>query len=39
MFWVLQLGNIVQGLGYFIPALYLPGEFPLPLCLWDLEER
>ena len=25
MFWILQAGNIVQGLGYFIPALYLPG--------------
>ncbi|KIM99724.1 hypothetical protein OIDMADRAFT_165885 [Oidiodendron maius Zn] len=23
-FWILQAGNIVQGLGYFIPALYLP---------------
>ena len=23
-FWYLQFGNIVQGLGYFIPALYLP---------------
>ena len=23
-FWILQLGNIVQGLGYFIPGLYLP---------------
>jgi hypothetical protein len=26
MFWILQAGNIVQGLGYFIPALYLPGK-------------
>jgi hypothetical protein len=24
-FWILQAGNVVQGLGYFIPALYLPG--------------
>lgn len=23
-FWVLQAGNIVQGLGYFMPGLYLP---------------
>src|SRR5271154_1026404 len=23
-FWALQLGNVVQGLGYFIPALYIP---------------
>ncbi|KAH8815513.1 major facilitator superfamily domain-containing protein [Xylogone sp. PMI_703] len=23
-FWILQLGNTVQGLGYFIPSLYLP---------------
>lgn len=25
-FWILQAGNVVQGLGYFIPALYLPGK-------------
>ena len=25
-FWVLQVANIVQGLGYFIPALYLPSR-------------
>lgn len=24
-FWILQVGNVVQGLGYFIPTLYLPG--------------
>ena len=24
MFWIPQLANIVQGLGYFIPSLYLP---------------
>jgi hypothetical protein len=24
-FWILQSGNVVQGLGYFIPLLYLPG--------------
>lgn len=23
-FWVLQAGNIIQGLGYFMPGLYLP---------------
>lgn len=23
-FWVLQAGNIIQGLGYFIPSIYLP---------------
>ncbi|KAK3937040.1 putative MFS monocarboxylate transporter [Diplogelasinospora grovesii] len=23
-FWMLQLGNIIQGLGYFMPSLYLP---------------
>ena len=23
-FWILQAGNIVQGLGYFIPGLYIP---------------
>lgn len=23
-FWVLQAGNIIQGLGYFMPSLYLP---------------
>ena len=23
-FWVLQLANVVQGLGYFMPAIYLP---------------
>ncbi|KAI9800951.1 MAG: hypothetical protein M1833_003088 [Piccolia ochrophora] len=23
-FWLLQIGNILQGLGYFIPAIYLP---------------
>ena len=28
-FWILQAGNIVQGLGYFIPALYLPGILSL----------
>ena len=25
-FWILEFGNVVQGLGYFIPALYLPGN-------------
>ena len=24
IFWVLQTGNIIQGLGYFIPSVYLP---------------
>lgn len=23
-FWILQTGNIIQGLGYFIPSIYLP---------------
>ena len=26
-FWVLQIANIVQGLGYFIPTLYLPRPY------------
>jgi hypothetical protein len=30
-FWAIQLGNTVQGLGYFIPSIYLPGKFP-PVC-------
>lgn len=25
-FWILQSGNVVQGLGYFVPLLYLPSE-------------
>lgn len=25
-FWVIELGNTVQGLGYFIPQLYLPSK-------------
>lgn len=28
MFWILQIANIFQGLGYFMPSLYLPGMFP-----------
>lgn len=31
-FWFLQFGNTVQGLGYFIPALYLPG-MDFTICL------
>ncbi|KAF2223479.1 major facilitator superfamily domain-containing protein [Elsinoe ampelina] len=23
-FWILQMGNVVQGLGYFMPTLYMP---------------
>ena len=23
-FWILQIGNIIEGLGYFIPSVYLP---------------
>ncbi|KAL8673565.1 MAG: hypothetical protein Q9168_002019 [Polycauliona sp. 1 TL-2023] len=32
-FWVLELGNIIQGMGYFIPSIYLPtfGETYLDL--------
>jgi len=26
-FWAIQIGNIVQALGYFIPSIYLPGVF------------
>lgn len=25
VFWIFQFGNMVQGLGYFIPSIYLPG--------------
>ncbi len=25
-FWILQFGNVVQGLGYFVPLLYLPSR-------------
>jgi hypothetical protein len=26
-FWVIEMCNIVQGLGYFIPQLYLPSMY------------
>ena len=26
-FWVIEMCNIIQGLGYFIPQLYLPSRF------------
>lgn len=25
-FWVFQVGNMIQGLGYFMPPIYLPSE-------------
>lgn len=28
-FWVLQIGTLIQGLGYFIPQLYLPSITPV----------
>ena len=34
-FWILQAGNVVQGLGYFIPALYLPGKVLSLLSLYS----
>jgi len=26
IFWILQVGNIIEGLGYFMPSIYLPSE-------------
>ena len=35
-FWILQSGNVVQGLGYFIPGLYIP-SYARTLSLSPLE--
>jgi hypothetical protein len=26
VFWLFQIGNIIEGFGYFIPQIYLPCE-------------
>ena len=38
LFWMFQIGNVIEGLGYFVPQLYMPCEsllspFLLRACL------
>lgn len=28
LFWAFQTGNIIEGLGYFVPQIYLPSQYP-----------
>ena len=27
LFWAFQIGNIIEGLGYFVPQIHLPSQY------------